>query len=330
MNIIRTTAAAIMIAAVAAFGQEGQRPDIFGGRSLLDAHNAYPEEGRWKNRLDRAIATGSMPIVIEQDIAWSSSGVPVVSHDTTLDGTEPTLENHFFKRVIPILERAIRAKDRLPLIVLHLDVKTNERAHHRAIWELLQKHRQWLTTAPFDNNHTSSMTRGPLMVITENGENQEKDFTEWAAADGTLLLFGTIPGPAVRQSDDADERARLLINASPQQLIPAAATSYRRWVNFPWMVIEEGGPPKARDWNDRDEQRLRNVVDYAHRQGLFIRFYTLDGISAADSLGWTDSYNFGSRDAVTARWRAAIRAQVDLIATDQYEDLAALLKAAAR
>jgi len=109
-------------------------------------------------------------------------------------------------------------------------------------------------------------------------------------------------------------------------LIPTAATSYRRWANFPWMVIESGGPPAARDWNAADQQRLKSVVDYAHSQGLLIRFYTLNGHSKSENRGWTDSYNFGSLDAARVRWRAAIRSHVDLIATDQYEELASILR----
>jgi hypothetical protein len=211
---------------------------------------------------------------------------------------------------------------------LHLDFKTNERAHHRAVWDLLVRHHAWLTTAPADAHamSPSELTRGPLLVLTENGADQEKDFTEWAAAGGAYLLFGSIPGPAVRQSDDPKERARILIEAAPNQLIPTAATSYRRWVNFPWMVIEAGGPPSARDWNNADQQRLQSVVEYAHGQGLLIRFYTLDGFSKSENRGWTDSYNFGGLDAARVRWRAAIRAHVDLIATDQYEELAAILQ----
>jgi hypothetical protein len=92
------------------------------------------------------------------------------------------------------------------------------------------------------------------------------------------------------------------------------------------MVIEAGGPPSARDWNNADQQRLQSVVEYAHGQGLLIRFYTLDGFSKSENRGWTDSYNFGGLDAARVRWRAAIRAHVDLIATDQYEELAAILQ----
>jgi hypothetical protein len=45
-----------------------------------------------------------------------------------------------------------------------------------------------------------------------------------------------------------------------------------------------------------------------------------------DPGGWGDSYNFGSRDAVEVRRKAALDAGVNLIATDQYEDLAAFVK----
>jgi hypothetical protein len=218
--------------------------------------------------------------------------------------------------------------DRWPLLVLHLDFKSNERAHHRAVWDLLMKHRAWLTTAAADpdTRPVSPMTAGPLLVLTENGADQEKDFSEWAAAAGANLLFGTIPGPAVRQSDDPEERARLLHAAGPHQLIPSAATSYRRWVNFPWLVIEEGGPTAARNWSNADQQRLLAVVNYAHSQGLLIRFYTLNGHTRKENRGWTDSYNFGALDAVRVRWRAAIRSHVDFIATDQYEELASILR----
>ena len=48
------------------------------------------------------------------------------------------------------------------------------------------------------------------------------------------------------------------------------------------------------------------------------------------SGGWTASYNFGSEDAARLRWRAAIRAGVDFIATDQYELLRSVLIASRR
>src|SRR5262245_23329920 len=83
-----------------------------GTRVLLDAHNAYVENGGWPDRLDRALATG-LPIAIEQDLVWvpASSTAPgrsVVSHGPPVNGSEPTLEEYFFKRIAPLVEEALK------------------------------------------------------------------------------------------------------------------------------------------------------------------------------------------------------------------------------
>ena len=70
--------------------------------------------------------------------------------------------------------------------------------------------------------------------------------------------------------------------------------------------------------------RLKALVERAHANGLWIRFYTLDGASEADlsSHGWFHGYDFGTLEAALIRWKAAIAAHVDYIASDQYEQLA--------
>jgi hypothetical protein len=90
-------------------------------------------------------------------------------------------------------------------------------------------------------------------------------------------------------------------------------------VNFSWASVERGGQPKAEAWTRADETRLRSLVDRAHAMGLMIRFYTLNGHAPDAGQGWSAGYNFGSLEAVRLRWKAAIDAQVDLLATDQYE-----------
>ena len=326
----RAIVTVLLLGAVAYGIGQSDRPAVFRGHSLLDAHNAYPEDGRYRDRLARALATHIEPLVIEQDVAFNArTRQSVVSHDTTLDHTEPTLEAHFFSQIEPLMAAALAANaaDRWPLLVLHLDFKSNEPAHHRAVWELLVAHQSWLMTAPLGRpGVVSAFTRGPLLVLTENGTDQEKSFSEQAAAAGRHLLFGTIPGPAIPAGVDDAERARLLASMPARQLIPAAATSYRRWVNFPWGVIERAGPRQSGEWTAGDQARLDHVVSYAHQQGLLIRFYTLNGHGESDSRGWSAGYNFGSLDAVRLRWTAAIRSRVDLIATDQYEDFASLLR----
>ena len=100
-------------------------------------------------------------------------------------------------------------------------------------------------------------------------------------------------------------------------------TNYRRWWNNSWNEVEEGGQARAGEWTADDARRLRALVDYAHQQGFWIRFYTLDGTDGSKAGG----YDFGSRDAVNRRWKAAIDTGVNLIATDQYEDLDTFMKA---
>ena len=64
----RRTALAILLVVGTATAAElpGYLP---GRRVLLDAHNAYPEQGLWRDRIDRALATG-VPLAIEQDLVW--------------------------------------------------------------------------------------------------------------------------------------------------------------------------------------------------------------------------------------------------------------------
>jgi hypothetical protein len=331
---LRLLSIAIVLAATIS-AQESPPPLLPFGRSLLHAHNCYPEKGKWSDRIDRALATGLQPLVIEQDLALTSrNGTPVtvVTHDTDLIGTEPTLEEHFFKRVQPMLERALASKttQQWPLLVLHLDFKTNEPEHHRVVIDLLKRYERFLTTAPRGDLATMQpLAMGPLLVLTENGPGQESDFT--AASNGDrLLLFGSAPAPAASRIEDADERLRALADATPEELIGEPATNYRRWVNLSWQVVETGGQPRAGDWTTADSQRLEAIVDRGHSLGYLVRFYVLNGHSAAARPELTASYNFGSPEAVRKRWQAAIDAGVDLIATDHYEDLATLLKASAK
>jgi len=321
----------LFVASAFARGEQASAA-LFNGRAMMHAHNAYPEKGQWGDRINRALATGATPIVIEQDVALAGQGASartVVSHDDELTGSEPTLESHFFDRVRPLMERALaeRRQDRWPLVVLHLDFKTNQAAHHRAVLALLQKYRGWLMTANrgADPNQLMPLNPGPLLVLTESGENQEADFFTTQQAGQPLLIFGSVPNADVFRVEDAEQRARALAAAAPDALIPSPATNYRRWVNFPWQVVEQGGPRQAGDWSAADRTRLAAIVNRAHSQGLGIRFYTLNGHDPSTHPEWTASYNFGSLDAVRARWLAAIAAGVDLIATDQYEELATLI-----
>jgi len=301
-----------------------------GTRVLLDAHNAYPERGQWRTRLDEALATG-LPLAIEQDLHWSvADGAPpqsVVAHDDdALDGA-PTLDDYFFARVRPIMERALteNRRDTWPLITLNLDFKDNTPAHLDAVWALLGKYEAWLTTAPRTATLTQAepLVPGPLLVLTGSDTAQRRRFHDEVPVGATLRAFGAMAPVPVRGATKA-LRVRRAVQMTSAQHIQATANNYARWVNFPWSVIEAGGQQAAGAWVPADSARLHAFVQRAHAQGFWIRFYTLDGFTAAEDRGFTASYNFGSRAAAAARWRAAVTSGVDFVATDQYAEFTAL------
>jgi hypothetical protein len=305
----------------------------------LHAHNCYPEKGLWPDRIDRALAVRSSDIAIEQDVAWfvdpaTGRGRSVVSHDAKPDGTEPTLESYFFDRVRPLMDTALKEgrRDTWPLMVLHLDFKTNEPAHHQAIWELLGRHEAWLTTAEraADESRVTPFRPGPLLVMTEAGEHQVDTFHARVPVGARLRIFGTVPPASFPEATTAEERAKAQVTATPETLIPSGATNYRRWTNFGWASVEYGGQTNAGAWTKEDDQRLRAIVSRAHALGLWVRFYTLNGHPKGQGKGWTESYNFGSADAARVRMAAARDAGVEFIASDQYEDLGQVLAAVHR
>jgi len=323
MRAVAAFAALLMVAAP----DPGFGP---GRRVVLDAHNCYPYDGRWADRIDRALSTGT-PVAIEQDLVWfrdpsSGRGRSLVAHDDSskpalgLTGSEPSMREYFFERIRPIVERALREHrtEGWPIITLNLDFKTEEPEHLAAVWSLLNEYGGWLTTAPRVERieEVQPLTAGPVMVLTGESDAQRRVFHDAVPVGQRLLVFG-----AARP--ERTERPGGL-----PDLKPGARTNYHRWWNNPWSVVELGGQRRAGSWTKDDEARLGSLVKTAHAAGLWIRIYTLNGHDPADaSGGWTASYNFGSEDAARERWRAAIRAGVDFIATDQYEKLREILPA---
>jgi hypothetical protein len=300
------------------------------GNPVLDAHNCYPYEGRWADRIDRALGTG-FPVGIEQDLAWwvdsKGAGRVVVSHTSETTGKEPTLQQHFFERVRPIIEGALREnnRSRWPLIIVHFDVKDNRPELHRAVWSLLGEYEGWITTArkTADPHELTPFDPKPLLVLTEDNDAQEQVFFKDVPVGAKLRVFGSAHTNKIPGASDA-ERAHDAATLPPEALLSEKPTNYRRWWNNSWWEVEEGGQRNAGDWTSADDGRLRALVNRAHALGFWIRFYTLDGFTD-NGQGWDQGYNFGSREAAMARWSAAVKAGVDLIATDQYEDLANLM-----
>lgn len=297
-------------------------------RPLLDAHNCYPYEGKWNNRITRALHSG-YPVSIEQDLAWyvdpaTGVGRVVVSHTPRPSGSEPTLRAYFFEHVRPVIESAIakNKSDTWPLIVLHFDFKDNRPELLKAVWKLLGEYEPWLSTAPKTTAASSlqPIQKRPILVITEDSDEQQKVFYDDVPVGGRLRLFGsahTTPTPKL----SSPELMHWAVSVPPEELLKERPTNYRRWWNSSWYAVEEGGQHKAGDWSTADNQRLHALVDHAHALGFWIRFYTLDGFSPGEDEGWGEGYNFGSTEAVKLRWQAAATAGVNFIATDQYEAL---------
>jgi hypothetical protein len=302
-------------------------------RPVLDAHNCYPYEGKWADRVDRALATG-FPVGIEQDMAWyvdpaTGKGRAVVSHEAKTNGSEPLLRDYFFEHVRPIVEKALAENDRAhwPLIVLHFDFKSVQPSLLHAVWDLLGEYEAWITTATksADPHQLMPFDAKPLLVLTEDSDEQEAVFFNQVPVGARLRLFGSAHTRVI-PSEPKAEHDRLLATLPPDQLLPLPPTNYRRWWNNSWFAVEEGGQHKAGAWTTEDDHRLHALVDHAHRLGYWIRFYTLDGFGAREDKGWGNGYNFGSRAAVLARWKAAVAAGVNLIASDQYEELRKAMK----
>ena len=300
---------------------------------VLDAHNCYPYDGKWTDRIDRALTTG-FPVGIEQDIGWAADpvtgkGRPVVTHTARGTGLDPTLREHFFEHVRPTIEKALADNDRAhwPLIILHFDFKNLDPEVLRAVWDVLGEYESWITTAPqtADPGQLAPFDPKPILVLTEDADIQEQVFFREIPKDARLRVFGSAKTAAVN-AKSREEHQHLAATLPPDRLLATKPTNYRRWWNNSWDEVEEGGQTRSGDWTPASAARLKALVDYAHGQGFWIRFYTLDGFSGGVDQGWGDGYNFGTHAKAEARWKAALDAGVDLIATDQYEDLRAFMR----
>jgi hypothetical protein len=313
--------AAHLSAQVSAYSQQSRYAP--GKRVLMDAHSCYPYSEWWGDRINRALSTGA-PLAIEQDLLWytdpgTGRSWSIVTHGAPATGQEPTLESYFFDNVRPLVEKALKAGNdgSWPLITLNLDFKTEEPEHLAAILTILQSHKDWITTArrTADIHQLQPLNVRPILVLTGESDAQQRGFYDLVPVNGELVVFGA----AHTNTHDP--------MAPPEVLEPKPANNYRRWWNNPWRVVEEGGQTKAGQWTSADQARLEQLVQHAHANNLWIRFYTLDGTTPKElsCYGWFRSYNFGSLNAAKQRWNAAYKAGVDYIASDQYELLHAYI-----
>jgi hypothetical protein len=326
--------AGMLALATAALGQHGSLAP--GARTLMLAHNAYPDHGKYTDRLDQALASGQ-PFVVEEDLAWIDGQSLLIHGAKNVSGGDPTLETYFFPKVKPVIEKALREgnKGNWPLITLYLDIKNDPPEHLAAINQVLDNYNAWLTTAVKTDDilKVSPLQVKPMMVLVEdkqNDVNKQRAFYDQVPVGGRIRVFGSVPkldpnpGHALPKQVAVDQQ----ITVNPDDLIIGKADNYHRWIGFDWAYIEKGGEPKAGEWTPDKEQRLREFVNYGHRMGYLVSFYCLDGFTADENQGWDADYNFGSRDAAIIRWKAAIRSGADFISTDHYEQLATMIASA--
>jgi hypothetical protein len=323
----------VLVAALAVGAKVQSSTCTPGVRTLVLAHNAYPDEGNYGDRLDRAIAAG-VPFVVEEDLVWVNGKSLVIHNPKVASADSPTLESYFFPKIKPIIEKALNEgnKGNWPLVTLYLDIKNDPQEHLEAISKVLDKYDAWLTKAVKTDDITkqSPLELKPMMVILEDKKNDIKQafFYNSVNVGGKIRAFGS----AVKFDDNPNnlprekraERMAGLLKITPEQLVTKRADNWRRWFGTDWSFIELCGPGHG-DWTAASEARMKKFVDYGHSLGYLVSLYSVNGFSEADNQGWTAEFNF-SREGAVARWNAAIGAHADFIATDQYEDLAKVIR----
>ena len=330
-----STLAAAALAVSLAFATGAPSPFVPGARTLMLAHNAYPDEGKYGDRLDRAIRSGA-PFVVEEDLVWVNGRSLVIHNAKAASADSPTLESYFFPRVAPMIEKALKEGNQgsWPLITLYLDIKNDPVEHLEAVSKVLDKYDGWLTKAVKTANikDISPLELKPMMVILEDKENDIKQsfFYDRIPVGGKFRAFGS----AVKFDDNPnklpktarEERFAGLVKIPVENLVTRRADNWRRWFGTDWHFIELCGPKHGDNWSAETEARIKHFVEYGHSLGYLVSFYEVNGFTDEQNQGWTAEYNFGSMQAAQKRWSELVAAHADFIATDQYEEVAEFIR----
>ncbi len=194
---LNAVAAFLVFFAITVYSQQAPQP---GSRTLMDAHNCYPYFEWWGDRIDRALSAGT-PLAIEQDLGWyadakSGKSWSVVTHGNPVTGEEPTMEQYFFARVRPIVEKALKEGNHgeWPLITLNLDFKDNKPQHLAAVLALLRKYEAWITSAPKGQgiDTVEPLDLKPILVLTGEADAQQTVFYDQLQPGERVLAFGAI------------------------------------------------------------------------------------------------------------------------------------------
>src|SRR5262245_35468431 len=137
MNIARLARIAFL-SSMGAF-LAAQTPVEPGARIVMHAHNAFPYDGAYADRLDRVLKTG-LPAMVEQDLFWytdpaTGKSKSVVAHGAKYASpNDPTIESYFLAKIRPAMEKALHEgnKGQWPLVTLYLDFKSDVPEHLEA------------------------------------------------------------------------------------------------------------------------------------------------------------------------------------------------------
>jgi hypothetical protein len=231
-----------------------------GSRIEVLAHNAYPDDEKYTDRLVRALSS-DRPVAIEQDLAWVDGKSLMIHGAKNVGGDDPTLDSYFFPAIRPIMERALREgnKGDWPLVMLYLDIKNDPIEHLEAISKTLDQYDDWITTAvkPANDSKQARLDLKPLMVLVEDKQNDIKHqfFYDQVPVGGKIRVFGTVtkPGPTPEMKLSKQQAVDYMATLTPQQIFTHKADTYHRWIGLDWAIIEKGGQEKTGPFTKEEE-----------------------------------------------------------------------------
>src|SRR5215475_1301686 len=208
-----------------------------GSRIQVLSHNAFPDHGKYGDRLDRTLAAG-LPTAMEEDLAWVDGKSLLIHGPKAVGADDPTLESYFFPKVKPIVEKALKEgnKGNWPLITLYLDIKNDPPEHLKVVNQMLDKYDAWLTKAEktADITQQSPLELKPMMVLVEDkaGDIKQKVFYDDVPVGGKIRVFGSAEkfdeNPQKLPRDKKQEAVAMMASRDVEQLLPKKADNYRR------------------------------------------------------------------------------------------------------
>ena len=276
----------------------------------IGAHNCYPVNRADNPRLVEALALGIDNI--ELDLGWDEANDRlIVGHDAT---PRPGVRYPAFEATLsPALEAHWKAHPPGPGVtptVLTIDFKTDEPAAVRQFKSFLDAHPDWFSSAP--KAADSPLTVRRLTVCLTGSEGAKDAYDALIPAGEPYRAFrDRVYGAGAKYEDAVDAYT------------PSPATAYHRFLTLHWSAIERGGPARAGDWSKVEAARLAALMQRAHELGYRVRFYCLNGHTGFALSG----YRFPDDASARVRWRAAARAGVDWVASDEYPEIVAALRA---